>query len=176
MRLNKTFHKYILFYLLIFSTQYSYPQIVDEKTTQFLITGKVKQEKVINLTDLNNFPSHELKNTNTSCSPKKEENTKLVKAVLVKNILDSVRFDYNKPRQLGQFYFLFVASDGYKIVFSFNEIFNTEVGNQLYVVTELDGVKAEDLNASVLMLSTKDLKGGSRNVKGLSKIVVCLAE
>ncbi|MFM2359046.1 MAG: hypothetical protein RLY16_1039, partial [Bacteroidota bacterium] len=63
-----------------------------------------------------------------------------------------------------------------KIVFSYNEIFNTEVGNNLYLVTEMDGVKIEAMDSRILLLSTKDIKGGSRNVKGLSKVVVANAE
>jgi hypothetical protein len=87
-----------------------------------------------------------------------------------------VEYDYQKSRNLNQFYFLFVAEDGYKIVFSFNEIYNTEIGNNLFIVTEKDGNMMEDMNNRILLLSTKDLKGGSRNMKWLSKIIVCKAE
>ena len=117
-----------------------------------------------------------MNNINTSCTPRKEEKTKSVKAVLLKNILDSVAFQYDKPRMLNIYYFLFVASDGYKIVFSFNEIYNTETGNNLYIVTEMDGKKIQDMDSRILLLTTKDIKGGARNMKSLSKIVVCSAE
>lgn len=96
--------------------------------------------------------------------------------VLLKNILDSVAFQYEKSRMLNYYYFLFVASYGYKIVFSFNEIYNTETGNNLYIVTEMDGKKIQEMDNRILLLTTKDIKGGPRNMKSLSKIVVCSAE
>ncbi len=113
---------------------------------------------------------------NTSCSPRKEEKSKSLKVVLLKNILDSIAFQYERPSMLNQYYFLFVASDDYKIVFSFNEIYNTEIGNNLYIVTEMDGKKIQDMDNRILLLTTKDIKGGARNIKSLSKIVVCSVE
>ena len=101
---------------------------------------------------------------------------KTLKGVLLKNILDSVRFDYEKSNFLNRYYFLFVAADGYKTVFSFNEVYNTEVGNSLYIVTEIGGKNVQDVSNRVLMLSTKDIKSGGRNMKWLTRIVVCSAE
>ncbi|HMW38610.1 MAG: hypothetical protein K1X68_00360 [Saprospiraceae bacterium] len=165
---------YLLLILLI--SQSIYAQNDKAVTNEFIITGKVKTERTVTLSDLRHFPAISINDINTSCTPKKEERTKSVKAVLLKNVLDSVRFDYVEKRDLGHYYFLFVSADDYKIVFSFNEIYNTEIGNNLYIVTELDGKKIEDLDSRVLVLSTKDIRGGSRNIKGLSKIVVCKAE
>jgi len=128
------------------------------------------------LADLQLYPTIKLNDINTSCSPRKEEKAKSVKVVLLKNILDSVVFQYKRPRMLNQYYFLFVASDDYKIVFSFNEIYNTEIGNNLYIVIEMDGKKIQEMDNRILLLSTKDIKGGARNIKSLSKIVVCSAE
>jgi hypothetical protein len=163
----------ILFLLLFISSTLYAQTPTDASTNEFKISGKVKTEKVVSLSDLKSYKSVELQDINVSCSPRKEDKAKAVKGVLVKNILDSVAFDYEYSRLLGQYYFLFVASDGYKIVFSFNEIYNTEIGNNLYIVTEIDGKDASETSNKVLLLSTKDIKGGSRNVRWLSKIVVC---
>lgn len=162
--------------LLLFAARFGYSQIANETSDQFMITGKVKSEKTITLADLQKYPAVELQNINTSCSPKKEEKVKTVKVVLLKQILDSVAFEYEKPRMLNYYYFLFVATDGYKVVFSFNEIYNTEIGNNLYIVTEMEGRKLQEMDNRILVLTTKDIKGGTRNMKWLSKIVVCSAE
>jgi hypothetical protein len=163
----------ILFLLLFISSSLYAQTPTDASTKEFRIVGKVKTEKVVSLSDLKSYKSVDLQDINVSCSPRKEDKAKAVKGVLVKNILDSVAFDYEYSRLLGQYYFLFVASDGYKIVFSFNEIYNTEIGNNLYIVTEIDGKDASESTNKVLLLSTKDIKSGSRNVRWLSKIVVC---
>lgn len=145
-------------------------------TTQFVVTGKVKAEKTFDFSSLKKHPQIELSDINISCSPKKEDKANRVKAVLLKTVLDSVAYQYEARVQLNQFYFLFEAVDGYKMVFSYNEIYNTEIGNNLYIVTELNGKEVKEMEKSILLLSLKDIKTGSRNMKWLSKIVVCIAE
>ena len=113
---------------------------------------------------------------NTSCSSKQREEATGVKAVLVKDLLDSVEFDYESRKMLNQFYFKFVAEDGYTVVYSFNEIYNTETGNHLYVVTEMNGKSITENEKRILLLTTSDIKGGSRNMKWVKRIVVCMAE
>ena len=151
-------------------------QSSDFSTNQFTITGKVKSEKTYTVKELQSFPSIELQDINTSCNPRAVEKTKSIKVVLLKTLLDSVKYEYEKSKNLGYYYFLFVSSDGYKIVFSFNEIYNTEIGNNLYIVTEMENIKLDQMDSRIMLLTTKDIKGGSRNVKGLSKIIVCAAD
>jgi len=145
-------------------------------TDVLLITGKVKKEKTFTLNQIKANRTILLGEVNISCSPKQKEDAKGVKAILVKDLLDSVKFDYSSGKMLNQFYFKFEASDGYVVVFSFNEIYNTEVGKQLFIVTENNGTDIANLDNRILMLSNSDLKPGSRNLKGLKRIVVCQAE
>lgn len=151
-------------------------QSSSQSTTEFVVTGKVKSEVHFSLKDLKKFTAVELNDVNTSCSPKVEEKMKSVKAILLKEVLDSVSFQYENRRMLNQYYFLFVAADGYKVVFSFNEIYNTDIGKNLFLIVETDGKSAEASDQKIQMLSIKDIKAGARNVKWLSKIVVCSAE
>lgn len=169
--------KKLWFLIFILVTQNLYSQNNSETmSNEFRISGKVKEEKVISLSDLEKYPTVSLKNVNISCSPRREDKAKLVKGVLLKNILDSVTYLNDQSKMLNQYYFLFIASDGYKVVFSFNEIYNTEVGNNLYIVTEIDKKQLVEMQNRILMITMKDIKSGSRNVKWLSKIVVCSAD
>lgn len=162
--------------ILLFITRISFAQTGIEPTNAFKITGKVKNEKTIGLADLKRYKSITLQNINTSCTPKQKEVAKEAKVVLLKDILDSVAFQYESPRMLNEFYFKFVASDGYTIVYSFNEIYNTETGNNMYIVTEKDGKDITEMENRILLLTTSDIKTGKRNIKGLANIVVCKAE
>lgn len=145
-------------------------------TDALVVSGKVKGERKFSLSDIQKIKFISLENINTSCSPKKKEQAKNVKAVLVKDLLDSVRFQYESPKMLNRFYFRFEGSDGYTVVYSFNEIYNTETGNHLYLVTEMDGQAMEKMENRILLLTTTDLKSGTRNIKGLARIIVCQAE
>lgn len=145
-------------------------------TETLLVKGKVKAERSFTLNEIKKFKAVALTDVNTSCSPKKKELAKTAKAILVKDLLDSVRFQYESPKMLHRFYFRFEGSDGYTVVFSFNEIYNTDTGNNLYVVTQLNDQDISNMENRILLLCTSDLKQGGRNIKGLERIVVCMAE
>ncbi len=162
--------------LLLFVTKLMLAQQNIVATDHFAIIGKVKKELLVTLTDLRSYRQTELKNVNTSCSPKKEEKTELAKGVLIKDILDSVAFAYNSPKELNEFYFVFVASDGYRLVYSFNEIYNTETGKNLFIAVSMDGKDISEMGNRILVLTLSDIKSGKRNMKGLKEIIVCKAE
>jgi len=161
--------------MLVFSCQVSFAGPPLTPTQEFVIEGKVKSKKVVGLDELKSMKSVLLENINTSCTPKAEETSKQVKAVRILSILDSVVFDAPKGA-LNAFYFKFVASDGYTLVYSYNEIFNTETGRNMYLVIEREGVDISAMENRILMLTTSDIKTGRRNMKCLARIVVCQAE
>jgi len=144
-------------------------------TQEFSIEGKVKAKKVVGIAELKAMKGVTLENINTSCTPKAAETSRHVKAVPILDILDSVVFDAPKGA-LNAFYFKFIASDGYTLVYSFNEIFNTQTGRNMYLVTEREGVDISAMENRILLLTTSDIRGGKRNMKCLSRIVVCQAE
>jgi len=142
-------------------------------TELFSVQGKIKKERTFSLTTLDSFPKTAIKDQTLYNHKGEEKGTiKNMKGVLLKTILSSIDFDYDKPKELNEFYFVFVASDGYKVVFSWNEIYNTEAGNQFYIVTEMDGKVVKNMEQRILFISTGDLKAGRRYIKGLQKIEV----
>ena len=95
-----------------------------------------------------------------------------MKGVSLKEALSQVKFKYEKPKELNEFYFVFAASDGYRVVFSWNEIYNTEVGNFVFFITEMKGKKMQDLDQRMVLLSAKDIKSGRRYIKCLQSIEI----
>lgn len=142
-------------------------------TDSLQVTGKIKNPTVFTLADLDTFPvtaikdqiiynhNGEVKDTLTGMS-----------GIPLKTLLASIVYIYDKPKFLNEFYFVFIASDGYRVVFSWNEIYNTETGNSFFIVTEMDGQKINYLGQRILFISTADLKTGRRYIKGLEKIDV----
>ena len=137
------------------------------------IEGKIKAEKTFSITELDTFPKIAIADqTLYNHKGEVKSTVKNMKGVLLKTVLASIQFDYDKPKELNEFYFFFVATDGYKVVFSWNEIYNTEAGNNFYIVTEMDGKKIKDMEQRILFISTADLKSGRRYIKALEKIQV----
>jgi hypothetical protein len=146
-------------------------------TTEFRITGSVKQEMHVTLDDLKNYPMRKIGDiVLTNQRGEVKDTVRNLGGVALKDMLQKVELLADRPRILNEFYFTCVASDGYKVVFSWNEIFNTEVGNSIYIVLEKEGVKAPDFPERILLVSGNDLKKGRRYIKNLSEIRVYRTE
>ena len=77
---------------------------------------------------------------------------------------------------LSEYYFTCIASDGYKIIYSWNELFNTAIGNSVYILTSKDNQPLEKLDENIVMIATQDIRTGRRYVKNLQSIIVRRAE
>lgn len=142
-------------------------------TDAFIIQGKLSKALVVTVDDLDTFSKVMIKDQIIYNQKGEAKDTVTnMKGVLLKNILSPVEYVYDKPRQLNEFYFVFTSSDGYRVVFSWNEIYNTEAGNQFYIVTEMDGKTLKQMDERILFISTADLKTGRRYIKGLKTIDV----
>ena len=62
------------------------------------------------------------------------------------------------------------ASDDYKAVFSWNELYNTAVGEGVLVLYAKDGQPLGDEEGRIALISTKDLHTGPRHVRWLKDI------
>lgn len=60
------------------------------------------------------------------------------------------------------------AADGYRAIFSWNELFNNPAGEKVLVVVQQDGVPVPGEQLSLIAAS--DLYGGPRNLRGLVRV------
>lgn len=95
-----------------------------------------------------------------------------MQGVSLKTLLTSVQYEYDNPRVLSEFYFVLIASDGYKAVVSWNELNNSEAGDSFFIVTELKGKKLKEMEHRIVCIAAADQKTGRRYIKGLAKIEV----
>lgn len=125
------------------------------------------------LADLDTFPKSHIKDQVIYNQKGEVKDTVTgMRGVPLKALLAPVDYVYKKPKTLNEFYFVFTASDGYKVVFSWNEIYNTEAGNEFFIVTEMKGKKLKNSEQRMLFISTADIKTGRRYIKGLRTIEV----
>jgi hypothetical protein len=142
-------------------------------TSQFSIEGKVKNKLVFGFRDAAGYSLVSLDSLviyNHLHERKRALNN--IKGILLKDILTKAGIDEASPKLLSEYYIVCIASDGYKVVFSWNELFNTETGNHILIATEAGGMKGEAMADRMLLLSSSDTNTGRRFVKGLNKIVV----
>ena len=142
-------------------------------TSSFKITGNIKAEMSYTIAQLDSFPktcfqdqiiyNHkgEIKDTLST-----------IKGVPLKEILQPIIYTYEKPKELNEFYFVLTASDNYKIILSWNELYNTELGNSFFIITEMKGKKITEMEQRIAFISIADIKTGRRYLKNLQSIEV----
>lgn len=142
-------------------------------TDTLRIIGKIKSELSFTWSDFDTFkviPINDIAISNQEGEIKKT--LKGLKGILVKNILEKAEIKVEKPKFLNEYYFVFVAFDGYKTIFSWNEIFNSDIGNTTYLIMEQEGKSSKETEERIAVISTKDFITGKRYVKGLERIIV----
>ena len=142
-------------------------------TENFSVEGKVKKSLMLSLADLSSYKSYTIDSiVITNHLGERRSSLKKVKAVLLKDILDKAEIDAENHKVLSEYYVVCIASDNYKVVFSWNEIFNNDTGRSVYIITGQDGKPATTLDNRIALVSPNDHMTGRRYVKGLQKVVV----
>jgi hypothetical protein len=95
-----------------------------------------------------------------------------LRGILLTDALNKVVFDAESPKVLSEYYLTCIASDGYKVVFSWNELFNTATGRAVYLITEGYGSATLKQEQQIAMVVPSDFKTGRRFVKALTKISI----
>ena len=161
-----------LLILFLFISVSVFAQEPLKQTLSFSIGGKVKNASVITMDSLNTYPLKvigDIKVTDHTGQFKHEDDK--LKGVLLKDILGHTLLDAKSPKLYSRFYFACIGNDGYTVAYSWNELFNTEVGNHVFIVMEKNGIKADKLPESIQMSSIMDFKTGRRYLHNLDKIV-----
>lgn len=95
------------------------------------------------------------------------------KGVLLKEILQRAKLKMKSIRDAGNLIVIAKATDGYLITYSCHELFNTAVGDSVYILFEKAGKAIDaDEGGRFRMMSYYDLKNGARHLKWLSEIEV----
>jgi hypothetical protein len=163
----------ILLVGLILIAGSAFCQKKNDPTKSFLITGEVQSEKKITIEELANFRESSLGDvTITNHLGEVKSQQKKLKGILLRDVLEKVEIKSESPKVLSEYYIVCKATDGYTIVYSWNEVFNNPAGESIYLVTSKDGVPATELEESILMISPRDYKTGRRYLKGLTKIEI----
>ena len=98
------------------------------------------------------------------------------RGVLLEDIIrqaDVIKEEHDDTKKM---FLVASADDGYKVVFSWQEIFNSPVGGGVLILFEKDGKPLDQERKRVDLISVQDIFMGSRYVKGLTNIEVAMVE
>jgi hypothetical protein len=165
--------KKLLIILLFIYANHALAQDKTRQTLQFAITGEVEKASVITLDSLKQYKISEIGDINvtdhTGAFKHKDDQ---LKGVLLKDVLSHTKFKTTSPKLLSRFYFVCTGIDGYKVVYSWNELYNTSVGEHVYIIMEKNGIALDKMPESIQMTSAFDFKTGRRYLHNLDKIIV----
>lgn len=175
--LKNLIQKNLSIFILMIIPLLQFAQSTEKATDNFTVIGLVKNDLKISVDDILQYKSIKIDDVQL-INHAGENRKKLVKleGVLIKDILKNMDLKEENPKLFSEFYFTFVANDGYKIVYSWNEIFNTSTGYHLYLITSKNGKDLKNMEDRILILTPSDFKTGRRHIKGLQKIIVNRAE
>ena len=165
--------KRLLTLTLVFLSMTVWAQKPTQATNAFTVSGQVKKEMTFSLAEIEKFPSQPIPDvTITNHSGEPRGIATQLRGILVKDLLKDLELQEESPKLLSEFFFTFISSDNYKVVYSWNEIFNSPTGDNLFLITSRDGKELKDMEERILILTPTDFKTGRRHIKGLTKILV----
>lgn len=140
-------------------------------THSFTITGLVKKQLNLTPADLKQYPSQTI-NDFTIISKKGARKIKSIKGVRLDDLLNKAGIATKAPGDTKKMYIVATATDNYKAIFSWNEVFNTPLRERILVFYEKNGAKLDEYDGEIALISTKDYLNGSRHVRWLKNIEV----
>jgi hypothetical protein len=137
------------------------------------VSGVVERTLTLRADELRQYPPQQIVELKLAGSGGAEASKpSVVRGVRLRDILDQakiVKRDHNTIKKLA---IIAGATDGYKAVFSWNEIFNSDAGDSVLVLFDRDGKPLAAEEGTIALISGKDTKTGPRHVKWLQSIEV----
>lgn len=149
-----------------------------DKPAQYLtesisVTGAVERPLQLRVADLRQFPPQQIGEVPMVCqSGANLGKLERLKGVRLRDILEKAAVKAPGHNDVKKMIIIASASDGYKVVFSWSEIFNSPVGDGVIVFFEKDGQPLADDEGRIAMISSRDLRSGPRHVKWLQSLEV----
>ena len=159
--------------LQIATSSVAYCQDEVQPSNSLLLEGDVVASVEFSLQAIDSMPSQKLPRFKLSThSGELRRVIEGARGVLLKDVLATLELKAEKPRDFNRYYYILEATDGYKVVYSWNELYNTPVGDHVYLITRIGKSPATDLPERILCASLNDTVSGRRFVKCLKRIVL----
>ncbi len=139
------------------------------------VTGRVREPLVLSMEDLQGMPVEDLESLPIFCgSGTPKGSIARCRGVLLENVIKKAAVLTEEHNDTKKMFIIASARDGHKVVFSWQEIFNTQVGGGVMVLIEKDGKSLCGEKGRLELISAEDFFTGSRYVKGLVNIELAM--
>jgi DMSO/TMAO reductase YedYZ molybdopterin-dependent catalytic subunit len=138
------------------------------------VKGNVERELALSIDDLKHLPVQRFEDArtvrDTGTGTVAPETARRYTGCLLRDVLERAkpveksRFDFRKS------IVILTASDGYRAVFSWAELYLSPIGDGALVAYERDGAPLADAEGPLALVSLKDTRPGPRHVKWLRSV------
>lgn len=142
-------------------------------TTSISVIGAVENKLTLNVDDLKKLPQQQFAEVRIVNHEGATTNTlKNLKGVLLRDIIEKAKIVAPDHSDLKKIAIIASASDNYRSVYSWNELFNSPIGEGVIVFYEHNGKPLDDSDGRIGLLSAKDITTGMRHVRWLKTVEV----
>ncbi len=138
------------------------------------VTGLVERPLCLKAEDLREMATIEIKALTLICGSGTEKETiESYRGVLLRDILDRASVIITEHHAPNWLYLKLTSNDGYRVIFSWQEINNTAVGDKAIVVFERQGRPLDESEGEFAFVSANDYRPGPRRMRYLRQVEVC---
>lgn len=142
-------------------------------STTLQVSGAVAQSLALTVEDLKGLAAQRINDVRAiEEGGRREERTRAYVGVLLRDLLDRAKLVETSRHDLRRSVVVATATDGYKAVFSWAELYLSPIGEGALVYYERDGRPLDDREGRIALISLKDVRAGPRHVRWLQKIEV----
>ena len=150
-----------------------WPLALAQITTSVRVGGTVEQPLTLGVEDLKQFAPRRIEDVRiVEQEGRREERTRRYVGVLLRDVLDRAKPVEKDRLDLRRSAILATASDGYKVVFSWAELYLSPIGDGVLVYYEVDGKPLDHREGRIALASLKDTRPGPRHVRWLQSLEV----
>ncbi|RXZ44878.1 molybdopterin-dependent oxidoreductase [Crenobacter cavernae] len=142
-------------------------------TERVEVAGLVKHPQSFDVAALEKLPAVTLENvTITGHNGHVMRRIGTLTGVKLSTLLDAAYIKVREPEDVKKMAIVVSASDGYKAVFSWNELFNSPAGDAVVLGYAVDGKAIGKEEGRLMLISAHDKRTGPRHVRWVKRVEV----
>ena len=157
-----------------FLAAFAFAQAPGAVTTTLTVKGSVEREVTLSVDDLKRLPAQRIDDVRSvreaSGTAGSGESVRHYVGCLLRDVLERAKPVERKRMDFRKSVVIATASDGYRAVFSWAELYLSPMGDGVLVVYERDGAALDDSEGRIALVSLKDARPGPRHVKWLQSV------
>jgi len=151
--------------------------MIDKEQTVLSVIGRVQNRRDYSLKELLTMDCVETEALLLACgSGELKGEIEGCRGVLLTDVINGAEVITEGHNDTKKMYIVASAEDGYCTVFSWQELFKTEVGEWVMIILEKEGRKVYEEHGEVDLFSARDYLTGPRYVKQIKNIEIIMVE